>query len=167
MNWFNTNLSGFEVVAASASIIGLPLAMLGFYFTWKAASDARDAVTKFRSDLGKVDVIAELHRFCDGTADVKRFLRANLLPIVADRLSELRRLLVSCRTAPMFSSQEHQTTFQSAIGFLSTSENNIESRLAERRDTLDLVRIAKDLSTITDEIQGLLIQARTTIGTND
>jgi hypothetical protein len=172
--WIPEHLSKFEMVAAFASIVGLPLALFGLFMTWRearkakdASTKAKDAVAKFRGDLNKIDVIAELHRFCDGIPDVKKFLRADLLSIAADRLSELRRLLISCRSAPMFSSQENQTTFQNAIGFLSTSENNIESRMAERRDSLDLVRITKELSIITDVIQSLLIQARTTIGTHD
>jgi hypothetical protein len=172
--WIPTHLSKFEVIAAFASIIGLPLALIGLFLTWRearkakdASTKAKDAVTKFRGDLSKIDVIAELHRFCDGIPDVKKFLRADLLAIAADRLSELRRLLISCRSAPMFSSEANQTTFQKAIGFLSTSENSIERNLAECNNSLDLVKIAKELSTITDQIQALLIQARTTIGTND
>ena len=168
------HLSRFEVLAGLASIIGVPLALLGLVFTWlearkakNASSAASTAVSKFRDDLGKVDLIAELHRSIDGIADIKRFLRASVVAAVPDRLAELRRSLINCRTSPLLSSDKFQSIFQDAISFLATEENNVESLLAKRRSSLDLVRVARDLTSIADNIQSLLLQARTTIGNDD
>lgn len=170
-----THVSMLEVIAVYAGIVGLPIALWGIWKAWKEAKNAQaasraaaDAVCKFRDDLGKVDVIAELNRFIDGVSDVKRYLRVREMhSVVPDRLTDLKRLLINCRSASLFSDEAAQTDFQAAIAFFATLENNVESLLSGRRDSMDFARAARDISSHAEKIQGLLVLARTTIGTYD
>ncbi len=169
------HVSIFEYFAVWAAIVGLPLALWGIWKAYKEAQKAQtasraaqDAVGQFRSDLGKVNVIAELTRFCDGISDLKRFLRAKVVHVVPDRLSELRRYLINARQSHLFTgNNKAQKVIQAAVTELATTEDSIEAHLADTKQPLDFVKITREMTRICDEIHVLLNDARTTIGKND
>jgi hypothetical protein len=113
-----------------ASLIGLLVAVAGFYFTLKtvlrtkrAAIRTQDIVNEVMENVSRIDTVSELSAALNAMDEIKsRFLKKdfNRLP---ERCNVIRKNLISIREAYRNRTPEQSAAIQGAITFLNRSEN--------------------------------------------
>jgi hypothetical protein len=139
-------------LADIVGILSLPLTFFGFVWTLMEVRRARESLARFKSDVHRVNLVAELGRFVDGLRRLKHDTR-NTQQVDPARVAELRHLLITCRQNPQLS--ENQRRLQTAVTFLATLEDDSNA---------DLESTLREFTRITDLAVECLTHARETIG---
>jgi hypothetical protein len=122
-----------ESTGNAASVLGLLVSLLGFWFTIKsvitarkaaqqaalAAKQARDKVLRYGTMASFSSAIAVME-------ELVRLYRKREWQLALDRHSELRRLLIELKTDSTSLTSEQQTIIQGAVEQFNTIEGSIE-----------------------------------------
>jgi prophage DNA circulation protein len=160
---------GFIDDLLSAS--GLVLTVVGFIITIynvvkaKSASEAaREATRDVRSKIIQIDMVAEFSAALATMDEIKRLQRQKAWPILPDRYSELRRSLVSIKSANPDLPEHHKANLQSAIVSLSRIESQIEETLDSGEDPSNITKLNDIVSDQTDNLQTILTEVKIQVG---
>ena len=146
-----------------ASVIGLPLTLLGLGLTLlvalrakRAAQAASVAVSELRDTLRKLHTVADLSAVMASMEEIKRLHRAAAWAVLPDRYAMLRRTLISIRTSNPALNEEHQASLQNAVQHLRDFEGKVERALASKGPTPDPARLNQIVSAQMDKLEDLL-----------
>jgi len=158
--------------AAIAGLVGIPLALLGLWFSFREAQKAKTAsqaasraVRRFRQDLNLINNVADFTRVLSIMEEIKRLLRGKALVPLPDRLSEMRKLLIAIRQNTPALSTEDQEVFQNAIVNFQTLEKTIDTHILNKTEPEDIASINEGVSLDIDALQKILSVIRSKIGT--
>ena len=142
-----------------AGLLGLIISFVGFFFTIKvarnsrtAAQEATSAVEGMRGDLRREDTVADFSSALAIMDEIKRMQRSPNLHLLPDRYSQLRKLLVSIRSANPLLTEIDQLSLQSAIVQFSALERYVERAL----EGSAAISPAKMNSLVSKQIEALL-----------
>lgn len=173
MNLF-TNLN--QSIAANnigdwASIIGLLTAVIGFGVTIfgvfrskRAAEQARNAVSDVRKDLLHTNTVADFAASVAIMEEIKRLHRQQAWSIMPDRYAEVRKSLITIRTANSDLSILQRSKIQGAIQHFKGIEGLIEEELRTEGNSFEVAKLNKIVSDQIDNIQEILTELKTKIG---
>lgn len=116
-----------------ASAVGVLIAIVGFGLTlrsvWKskaAAMGAESAVKKIREDIRTIDTVSDLSSAISIMEEIKRLHREKAWPVLLDRYSSLKRLLIAIRGANPDFSDDFKTALQAAIQHINNIDKQVE-----------------------------------------
>ena len=154
-------------VADWSSVAGLALAVIGFGVTiWgvlrskSAAERAAKAAEAARSNLLRVDSIAEVSGVITGLQDIKRLHRSGSWPSMPERYGNARRMLVAVRAGNPALTDPQKALLQSTIQQLSMMERQIEEHLARPADAPDVAKLNRLVSLQVDNLTQLLTELK-------
>lgn len=154
-----------------ASIAGFFLSLVGFGWTvwlaWQARSAAKAAeraASEARRAIIRSQTIAEVAQILVIMEEIKRLHRVAAWPILLERYSTLRRMLVAVRSDNPEMSNEHKSAIQSAIQTFKNLEDEVEATPPPERERLNPARFNTLVSTRIDEIGDLLTRMKQDIG---
>lgn len=160
-----------NLLGSWASIIGIPLTIIGLIIAIREASkssnasnSARRAVEQFRKELMMVDLVSELTKAISGLQDVKRLLRNNAFGPIPDRLADIRHTLIGVRASRADYSKEQELIFQDAVSEFRSLETKFEKCLFENNTPRNISRITNIISEKIDNLQSILIVIKKDIG---
>lgn len=160
-----------NTIANWASIVGIPIAIIGLIITAiqatqakKASVAANNAVEKFRRDLNLVDIATNLSKAQVTIQNVKRFLRSSTYIPIPDRLAEARQILISVRDSPFPFNDDHQLIFQDIISDLRLMENTVDRSIFRNSKIRGISNLMESLSNKTDLIEELISVIRNEVG---
>ena len=153
------------------SLVGLVLTIVGFIATlWNllraknAAKRAEDAVTKVRDDMRRTDMVADFAAAVAAMEEIKRLHREAAWPVLPDRYAELRKSLISIKSANKRLPDYQQSALQSAIQHFSSLERTVETALDTKEPLPNTARLNSLVSKRIDALQGVLVEVRNGIG---
>lgn len=156
-----------------ASLLGLVISVVGFFFTIKTSLKTRDAakqasvaVVSMREDLRKGETVADFSSALAIMDEIKRMHRTGSLNLLPDRYSQLRRFLVSIRSSNPLLSEEDQKIIQGAIAQFSSIERSVEKAL-EQNGSVSAAKSNSLVSKQYESIQELLVRIKSEINEGD
>jgi hypothetical protein len=154
-------------IANVSELVGLAVAIIGFWLTIRAARKARSAAESAktaaegaRSNLLRVDSIAEVSGVITGLQDVKRLHRSGSWDGMPERYAIQRRMLIGVRSGNPSLTNSQKATLQSAISQLSLMERQIEEHLANPADPPDIAKLNGAVSKQADSLTQLLTELK-------
>ena len=156
-----------------ASVLGVLIALLGFFLTIKntmrsqrAAELAKEASNAVKDRLDGVKTIADLSTTIAIMEDIKRANRKKDWSALPERYSQLRRELISIRARHRNISSQNSRKISSAIQQLSISENQIEKVLFGKKDdaSIDIPKHNKAISKQISELVEVITDIQQGIG---
>lgn len=153
------------------SVLGLFLTVIGFvatlynvYRAKRAAQRAQEEVAKVRKDILRIDMVAEFSAALAAMEEIKRLHREGAWPVLPDRYAELRRTLISIKSAGSEMLDEHKTALQSSIQHFSSIERTVEKALSTEETPPDIPKLNSVVSRQIDHLQEVLTQVKNKIG---
>jgi ribosomal protein S13 len=123
-----------SVAGIGLTLVGFTLTLVGVVRAKKAAELAKTAAVEVKTSLLLVDTVADLASALAMMEEIKRLHRAAAWPVLPDRYSILRRLLIRIKSSNHLVDAESQRSIQLAIEQLMTVEQRVDTALA-RGDT--------------------------------
>lgn len=164
---------GIQLFSAIASLVGLPLTILGLLLAYRESRKAQavsvaaqTAVSDFRRDLNLINTVSSFSEVLSVMQEIKRHLRgANWAPLL-ERLTDTRKLLIAIRESLSPSlSQEQKTVFLKALSLIASTERRIEEQLSGADGcVLNVPELNESISAHIDELQTFLMQIKSQIG---
>ncbi len=133
-------LATIYLIGSFASIIGIPLALIGVFLSYRAAKKsaleaesskdaslfARSEVEKFRNDIKLLAQVVDFERALNIMDDIKLFMRSGIYRQVPERISSLILLLNKVRSPSMGMSDENSAVIQESVTELRKIEEFVE-----------------------------------------
>ncbi len=150
-----------------ASVAGFFLSLVGFGWTvWlarqarSAAQEAQRAASEAREAIARSQVIADVAEALAIMEEIKRLHRAAAWPLLLERYSTLRRMLVAVRSAHPELSDEHKSAIQSVIKTLADLEHLVDLTPSLEREQLNLAEFNSFVSAHLDLLTDLLVRVK-------
>jgi hypothetical protein len=151
-----------NTIASLASIIGIPLTLLGLFFAVRearksknASEAAAQATERIKNQFLMVDLSAQFAEVITILQEVKRFLRYHSFAAVPDRLSSARQILIIIKETYQNLDQDSKKGFQNAVAYLLVAEGRVEETIRQKGDGSELGDIGLSLSQHIDIVQGI------------
>lgn len=143
-----------------ADLAGLIITLIGFGLTLWGLRRARLAVERARESIQKFNVAANFSAAISGMEEIKRLHRQAAWPILPDRYSDLRRILISIKENFNNFSDEEKSVITSSIQQLTNMEAAVESALQNNKPPPQVTRLNRILSDHIGAAQELLERLR-------
>lgn len=156
-----------------ASVIGIIVALIGFYFTIKnvrhsksVAEKTEEAVNKLREDSIRINFIEECSSAISLMEHIKTIHRQNppSLILLPDKYSTLRKTLISIKNINSDLNSTQKSKIQSSITIIRGVEEKIENALSNDSNDLDMARLNTLISEQIDILQEILTKVKDMIG---
>jgi hypothetical protein len=147
-----------------SSVLGVFIAIFGFWITIKNIKRAKQISQKVREDIAKVNTIEEFSAALMTMNEIKTLNREGNYSILPDKCSALRKSLISIRKTTPKISENHKESLQNAIIHFADIEKKIEKYLANKEIPIDVPRINNLISKQVDNLNEVLIEIKTMIG---
>jgi ERCC4-type nuclease len=156
-----------------ASVVGVGISLVGFGITiWgvlrskKAAQRAEEAAHDVKTQIFRTDTIEDLAAAITTMEEIKRLHRVNnAWPILPDRYSSVRRLLISIRTFSPYISEEQKESLLASVQHFSDMEKKVEKYLANsEQQPPNAARLNEIVSLQLDRVNDTLFALRQQIG---
>jgi hypothetical protein len=153
------------------SVLGLVVTLIGFAITIfnvvrsrTAAEEAERAVAKVREDILRIDTVAEFSAAIAAMDEIKRLQREGAWSVLPDRYADLRKSLISIKSANKDLPAHYMTAIQSSIQHFRGIETIIEKSLAAKKIPSNATRLNTIMSEQVDELHGILTEIKSQIG---
>jgi hypothetical protein len=156
-----------------ASMIGLVVALVGFFITIrdarrskKAAEAAREAVQDVREDIARANAVADFASAVASMEEVKRLSRERAWTVLLDRYAAVRKTLISIKGGSDLTDAQ-QSQIQNAITQFRKLEVELERGLESGGEPVGIAARNRIVSKQVDALQELLTDLKANIGRND
>lgn len=154
-----------------ASVAGVLISLVGFGITIRsvvlskrAAEKAQESAQRVREGMLRSDTMVDLSAAVSIMDEIKRLHRASgQWPVLLDRYSALKGLLISIRASSPFLREEHRAALLGAMQQFSTIEESVERALASKRP-LKVAALNQIVSDQLDKLNELLAFIKLEIG---
>ncbi|MCE1016645.1 hypothetical protein LU640_05035 [Pseudomonas monteilii] len=166
---FNEFLSMYRV-GDYAGIFGLLISIVGFTLTIKtalnskaAADEAKAAVESIRSDLRRVETVADFATALAIMEEIKSLHRTNTLHLLPDRYSQIKKFLINIRASNPILNGRDQKSVQGAIAQISSLEQSVE-KILDGSEVILPSKLNSVLSKQIEVVQTVLVKVKSEIG---
>ena len=146
-----------------ASIVGLLVSLVGFAITiWgvmrskNAAQRAKEEVQRVRHSISMLDTVMDFSAAITIMDEIKRLHRASAWPMLPDRYSTLKRILITIRSSSDSISDEYKAALQSAILTFSDIEKKVEKALSTNTSPPKVAQLNEIVSVQLDRLNEVL-----------
>lgn len=146
-----------------ASIIGLLITFIGFFFTIlntfkskSAAENTEKEVHRIRESISKQNALINISSGLNMINEIKKLNRTQNWDILVDRYTELRHFLINLKEEYPQTNTLHLSLLQNAITQTKSIQNKIETYLYHPEKQPDIGKINKTISKIMDDLQVLI-----------
>lgn len=153
-----------------ASVAGLLVSLVGFFFTlrgvWRArsaAEAARDAARQTQEAIVRSDMIADVSAVIAMMNEVKRFHRDGNWPGSLERCSEIRQKIISIRGTGFNLTEEHKKFLTGAGQQFKDIETQVETAAAKKRN-LKYADLNEIVSEQVDRLNEILVTLKRNLG---
>lgn len=150
-----------------ANVAGVVISIVGFGATlWNvlrsksAAKRAEAAAMETRRSITIHNTLADFTRAMATMEEIKRLHRSAMWPILPDRYSVLKQLLLSIRSANANLARNHRAALQSAIVQLTEIEDIVERSLAPQSPPANVPNLNRQMSTLIEKLSEVLVAIR-------
>lgn len=141
-----------------ATVLGFLVTIWTLWRTRTAAEAAQRAAEHTKTQLSRVNTVAEFSSALATMEEIKRLHRARAWEIVPDRYTSLRRLLISIQTLNPDLTGEQRTALTASISQLKTIEHKVETaRAANRHAELDFARFNRIVTSELDSLERVML----------
>jgi hypothetical protein len=171
-----TSLLESAIFGNMLNIAGIVLTLIGFWITISSSWKARDAadlarceVAKVRDDLRKVNTVADISQALFLIEECKKLHRDNKWPLLPDKYSALKHLLITIRSTYTDFSEDQKSAIQSTTTELTNIEVQIEKFLSSQKiakSIPDASKLNTALTKHSDNLREILAYIRNDIGGN-
>jgi len=148
-----------------ASIFGVFISVVGFTVTivnvWRsksAADRAEYAAIEAQRSARLFSTVADTSKVISMMEEVKKLNRSKEWTVALDRYNEIKKILISIKSANPNLEEDSKQTIQSVLTQLSTLENLTEKILDDRDDPESIARFNKTISSQTGKIMTFLVE---------
>ena len=154
-----------------SSIIGLIVALLGFYITIKnvvrtrkTAKKTQEIVREVTKDISRIETVSELSATLKSMDEIKNMFLKKDIRSLPERCNEMRKNLISIREAYRGFTPEQSAVIQGAITYLNRMESGCILMKEKNEEPKNISLFNKNFNKCTDELHVVLINLKKQIG---
>ena len=143
-------------IGAFAAILDFFISIAGFAAAYFGISKARKAVSELQHRIRGFETAVDFSAAIAALDEIKRLHREEAWPVLPDRYSSIRRLLVQLRTSGFSLSDEQSTIVQKALTTLVSLEKQVDKALSSNSQSVSLLKPDKFNARVSEDVDGLI-----------